>query len=101
MNRGKVILASGALVLVPVLFGSYVALSYRVALGAGRLPITNEPEWIRWIVLISLLACGVYLLSLATKGKLRIILGVLYVGGMTVALFSLHLWIACAYGDCL
>lgn len=101
MDRRKLMLGIGALIVVPLLFGIYVDFSYRLALRAGRLPITNEPEWIWWTVLSSLLVCGIYWVSLATKGKMRIVLVAVYLVGMTAGLLGIHLWIACAHGDCL
>jgi len=101
MNRKRLACGLGALVFVPMLFAMYVALSYKLALRSGRLPITNEPEWIWWSVLGLLIVFGVYLVSLSTTGKLRVVLAGLYAGAMTPALLGIHLWIACLNGDCL
>jgi hypothetical protein len=87
--------------IVPMLFAVYVALSYKLALRQGRLPITNEPEWIWWSVLSLLLVFGVFLVSLSTTGRLRIGFTVLYAVVMTVALLGIHVWVACFFGDCL
>jgi hypothetical protein len=101
MDRKRLTFGLGALVLVPVLFGVYVALSYKLALRSGRLPITDESEWIWWSVFGLLLALGVYLVSLSTTGKLRFLLAGLYVVAMAAALLGIHIWVACLNGDCL
>ena len=101
MNRKRLAIGLGALVAVPILFAMYVALSYRLALRSGRLPITNEPEWIWWSVLGLLVVVGVYLVTLSTTGKLRFVLAGLYAITMTAALVGIHFWIACLNGDCL
>jgi hypothetical protein len=101
INRRKLMLGIGALVGVPLLFSIYVDLSYRLALRAGRLPITNEPEWVWWSLLALLLAFGIYLFSLVTNGKTRMVLAALYLVAMTAALLWIHLTVACMHGDCL
>ena len=89
------------MVVVPMLFAMYVAFSYKLALQSGRLPITNEPEWIWWSVLSLLVVLGAYLVTLSAVGKLRFVLAGVYAVTMTAALLGIHLWIACMNGDCL
>lgn len=101
MNRKQGILALAALVVVPALFSAYVALSYKLALQKGRLPITNEPEWVWWSVLGLLLVVGIFLISRSTTGKRRMLVALLYAVAMTASLVGVHLWIACLFGDCL
>jgi len=100
MSRRKVMIVLGALALVPLLFAAYVALSYQVALKSGRLPITNEPEWIWWAVLIGLLILGVYLVWIGVT-RLRILFAAVYAIAMTAILLGIHYWVACINGDCL
>lgn len=100
MSRRQVVLLLGAVALVPLLFGTYVSISYKIALKSGRLPVTNEPEWIWWSVLAGLLVLGAYLVYQGVKSKLRLPLAGLYVIAMTVTLFGVHAWVACAFGDC-
>jgi len=101
MNRKRLTLGLGALVGVPMLFAMYVAISYKLALRSGRLPVTDESEWIWWSILGLLIVIGVYLVSLSATGKLRYVLAGLYAIAMTAALLGIHLWIACLNGDCL
>lgn len=101
MDRKRLTFGLGALVGVPMLFAMYVAISYKLALRSGRLPVTDESEWIWWSILGLLIVLGVYLVSLSTTGKLRYVLAGLYAIAMTAALLGIHLWIACLNGDCL
>lgn len=100
MTRRQLTLALAAIGLVPLLFGAYVALSYRIALRAGRLPITNEPEWIWWSVLVGLVVLGGYLVWMAAP-RLKAVFAGVYVVAMTASLLGIHLWVACMNGDCL
>ena len=100
MTRREVMLTVAAIGLVPLLFATYVALSYRIALRAGRLPITNEPEWIWWSVLVGLLVIGGYLVWTAAP-RLKAVFAGIYVVAMTVGLIAIHYWVACMNGDCL
>lgn len=100
MTRRQLILALAAIALVPILFACYVALSYRIALKAGRLPITNEPEWIWWSVLFGLVVLGCYLAWTAAP-RLKAMFAGIYLIAMTVSLLAVHYWVACMNGDCL
>lgn len=100
MSRRQVMLVLGALAVVPLLFAVYVAVSYQVALRSGRLPITNEPEWIWWSVLIGLLVLGAYLVWLGAI-RLKPFFVAVYAIGMTAVLLGIHYWVACLNGDCL
>lgn len=100
MSRRQVMFTLAAIALVPLLFATYVALSYRVALKAGRLPITNEPEWIWWSVLAGLLVIGGYLVWVAAP-RLKAVFAGIYLVAMTVGLLAVHHWVACMNGDCL
>lgn len=100
MTRRQVILTVAAIGLVPLLFATYVALSYRIALRAGRLPITNEPEWIWWSVLVGLVVIGGYLVWMAAP-RLKAVFVSIYLIAMTAGLLGIHLWVACMNGDCL
>ncbi len=100
MTRRQVMLVLGALAIVPLLFAAYVAISYQIALKSGRLPITNEPEWIWWSVLVGLLILGVYLVWLGVA-RLKILLAAIYAIAMTTILLGIHYWVACMNGDCL
>ena len=100
MSRRQVMLVLGALAVVPLLFAAYVTISYQLALKSGRLPITNEPEWIWWSVLVGLLILGVYLVWLGVT-RLRFLLVAVYAIAMTAILLGIHYWVACMSGDCL
>lgn len=100
MTRRQLMLALAAIALVPILFASYVALSYRVALKAGRLPITHQPEWIWWSVFFGLVAVGCYLAWIAAP-RLKAVFASIYFIGMTIGLLAIHYWVACMNGDCL
>jgi hypothetical protein len=91
----------GALLGVPMLFATYVAISYKLALRSGRLPVTEESEWIWWSILGVLIAAGIFFVGLSATGKLRYLLTALYGIAMTATLLGIHLWVACLYGDCL
>jgi hypothetical protein len=100
MGRQRIMLVLGSLVLVPMLFAVYVAVSYRIALSSGRLPITNEPEWIWWLVLVGVLIVGAYLVWLGVA-RLKAVAVAAYVIVMTAVLLGVHHWVACMNGDCL
>jgi hypothetical protein len=100
MSRRQVMLVLGALAVVPLLFAAYVMISYQLALKSGRLPITNEPEWIWWSVLVGLLILGVYLVWLGVT-RLKLLLVAVYAIAMTAILLGIHYWVACMSGDCL
>ena len=93
-------LVLGALSIVPLLFAAYVAISYQVALRSGRLPITNEPEWVWWSFLVGLLVLGAYLVWLGAV-RLKPLFVAVYVIGMTALLLGIQYWVACLNGDCL
>jgi hypothetical protein len=93
-------LVLGALAVVPLLFAAYVAISYRLALKSGRLPITNEPEWLWWSILVGLLILGAYLVWIGV-GRLKFLLAAVYAIAMTAILLGIHYWVACMSGDCL
>ncbi|HZR67662.1 MAG TPA: hypothetical protein VFB01_01270 [Burkholderiales bacterium] len=99
-TRWQLALALAAIGLVPLLFGSYVALSYHLALRGGRLPYTNQSEWVSWSVLFGLLATGGYLVWLSARRAKALSVAV-YLFAMTPSLFFILIWVACMYGDCL
>ena len=88
-----------ALAVVPSLFAAYVAGSYKVALASGRLPITNEPEWIWWSVLVGISMVGTYLFWLGVP-RLKLLFVAVYAIGMPAILLGIHYWVACMNGDC-
>ncbi len=93
----------GALVGVPVAFGAYVLASYRLALRQGFLPFTLYPEWYWFAAFATCLVTGlvlIYFTSL-TPTWLRTVVGLLYLAVMVVGLLVVHLFVACANGDCI
>ena len=93
----------GALVGVPVAFGTYVSTSYWLALRRGFLPYTLYPEWYWFAAFAVCLIVGlvlVYLTSLRPTW-LRTLVGLIYLGAMAFGLLAVHLFVACANGDCL
>lgn len=100
MTKRQVMLAIAAVALVPALFAIYVSVSYYFALKGGRLPLTDDTEWIWWSVLVSLLLVGSYLAWVAAP-RLKALFAGVYLVAMTACLLAIHLWIACANGDCL
>jgi len=93
----------GALVGVPSVFGTYVLASYRLALQQGFLPFMLYPEWYWFAAFASSMVVGlvlVYLTSL-TPTWFRIVVGLLYLVAMSVGLLAVHLFVACANGDCI
>jgi hypothetical protein len=100
MTRQKTVSLISALVLIPAAFAVYVALSYRFALKAGRLPITNEPEWIWWSILVGLVFLGGCLMWVGVA-RLKILFAAVYAIAMTAVLLGIHYWVACLNGDCL
>jgi len=92
-----------ALVGVPIAFGAYVLISYRVALGRGYLPYTHTPEWY-WFAAYGLcLFVGAFLVYrvLIRPTWLRITAGLAYAVAMGVGLLAVQLFVACSQGDCL
>jgi hypothetical protein len=85
---------------VPALFYLYVSATYWYASSQGRLPFGVFPDWLWYAVFGACLVVG--LMTLRTVSRLRsILVSVLYVAGMTAGLLLVHLWAACANGDCL
>lgn len=92
-----------ALVGVPVVFGGYVLVSYRLALSQGALPFTLYSEWYWFAAYAICLAAGVvfiYFTSLKPNW-LRIVAGLAYGAAMAVGLLAVHLVVACFSGDCI
>jgi hypothetical protein len=85
---------------VPGLFYVYVNATYQYALSQGRLPFAVLPGWLWYSVFAVCLVAG--LVALRTVSRLRsILVSVLYIVGMAAGLLLVHLWAACANGDCL
>lgn len=85
---------------VPAVFYFYVNASYQYGLSQGRLPFAVLPGWLWYTVFAVCLVAG--LVALRTVSRLRSIpISVLYVAGMAAGLLLVHLWAACANGDCL
>ena len=93
----------GAVLGVPIAFGTYVLGSYRFALRQGSLPFRLYPEWYWFAAFAGCLITGlilVYLTSLKPTW-LRVTAGLLYLATMAVGLLLVHLFVACANGDCI
>ena len=85
---------------VPALFYVYVSASYQYALSQGRLPFAVLPGWLWYMVFGACLLAG--LVALRMVSRLRsVLISVLYIFGMSAGLLLVHLWAACANGDCL
>jgi hypothetical protein len=88
---------------VPLVFASYVGLSYRFALREGKLPFLPPNEW-RWdSAYFTLLASGVVAIALIPMSRLwvRVLLATLYAAVMGLALLFVSLNLSCGSGDCL
>jgi hypothetical protein len=85
---------------VPAFFYVYVSATYEYALSQGRLPFTVLPGWLWYAVFGACLVAGLVVLRMISRLR-SILVSVLYVAGMTACLLLIHLWTACANGDCL
>jgi len=88
---------------VPLVFASYVGLSYRLALREGKLPFLPPNEW-RWdSAYFTLLVSGVVAIALIPMSRLwvRVLLAILYAAVMGIALLFVSLNLSCSSGDCL
>jgi len=99
----KIAFATGALLGVPALFGSYVWTSYYIALSHGTLPFYYFPDWQWFVAYATSLVLGlvVVFLSPIKINWLRIVIGMAYLPVMAFALLWVNLFIACANGDCI
>jgi hypothetical protein len=93
----------GALLGVPVAFGTYVFVSYRLALRQGFLPFALYPEWYWFAAFAGCLIVGLIFIYFTSLNPtwLRISIGLLYLVVMAVGLLGVHLFVACASGDCI
>jgi hypothetical protein len=88
---------------VPLVFASYVGLSYRLALREGKLPFVSPNEW-RWdSVYFALLASGIVAIALIPISRrwVRVLLTALYAAVMGIALLFVSFSLSCGNGDCL
>ena len=96
-------LCVAAFVGAPVVFGAYVLGSYRLALRQGALPLTVFPEWY-WFAAFGVCLTGGAAAIHATSLRpawLRTLFALAYLVLMGVGFLGVHLFIACANGDCL
>jgi hypothetical protein len=88
---------------VPLLFASYVGLSYRLALREGKLPFVEPNEW-RWdSAYFTLLASGIAAVAVIPISRrwVRVLLAISYAAVMGIALLFVSLSLSCGNGDCL
>jgi len=88
---------------VPLVFATYVTVSYRAALRNGSLPFLPPNEW-RWdTAYFVLLASGIVAVAFLPISRrwLRFVLVALYATLMGFALLFVSFSMSCASGDCL
>jgi hypothetical protein len=82
---------------VPLIFASYVGLSYRLALREGKLPFLPPNEW-RWdSAFFTLLASGVVAIALIPMSRrwVHVLVATLYAAVMGIALLFVSLNFPC------
>jgi FtsH-binding integral membrane protein len=97
------ILLAWSLAGVPVVFGLFLAISYRLALTRGELPFLDHHEWRWWMAFAVLLFSGIACIFDASSAYLaRRSLAVLgYIVVMGITLFLVAFSVSCMQGDCL
>jgi hypothetical protein len=88
---------------VPLVFATFVGISYRVALREGNLPFLPPNEW-RWeMAYFVLLGSGALAIAFIPLSRLwvRLSLATAYAVVMGIALLFVSLSVSCMSGDCL
>lgn len=102
-NIKEIGLIAWAMLGVPVIFALYVFLSYQYSLSRGMLPYTLMPRSVWFVVFAGCLLSGIMSIFFVRSKKkaTRVFIGIIYAPVMGALMLALHLWVACASGDCL
>jgi len=103
LSAGRWILLASSLAGVPLLFGTFVAVSYRVALRRGMLPFLGDHEWRWWAAFGVLLVCGSGCIYAVAPGYVtrRWLALTGYLVVMAITLGVVAFVVSCMQGDCL
>jgi hypothetical protein len=88
---------------VPLVFATFVGVSYRVALRKGNLPFLPPNEWRCDVAYFVLLGSGTLAVALIPISRLwvRLALATAYGAVMGIALLFVSFSMSCVSGDCL